>query len=246
MANVATVATVANVATVVKPGEEIAKGIWAIPNQLASMFKLVSDKISKTAPQVTKTVLGTINYLRLLGFAIMMIILFFIILLINREVISKHVGQSRCVANRNAYNKGSIYRISAKTSDGNQPLYHILYDLNRKTTKTECDCKKGDIMNSFPVTLRDLNLQIDRPNNINCMCDTNFTPDIKTGNVFYSGNPALVAYQNGNGGSQYATFFTQYIDPVTQQSVEAAGFQLPVPPTATAITTAVDDMAADS
>ena len=209
-------------------------GLKEASGKMAGLYGSISETgvsgPGTDVPSAVGTFFTTIKLHRIIGFTILVLVIGFIVVLLNQEVMSGAASKSRCARYRNAYSNGSVYQVSAKTTANSAPLYHIRYDLKRKTTTTGCDCTKGSILNSFATTLRDLTLQIDRPSNINCMCDTNYSSEMATKKIGYDGVPELVSYQLNGGGSAYATFFTEYVNTDTNKTALESTFDLPVPP----------------
>jgi len=136
-------------------------------------------------------------------FAVIMTLLVLVARLMHYTNIRRRISsESRC-AREKRQTSGGEYVVMATTASS-EPMYKITYNLAAKQYLLECNCRKGDVVNSFQdIKVYDLkdNYTPERKIKKYCWCDADVATNQK---AYYTGNPGLVRFMREND----TTFFT--------------------------------------
>jgi len=139
----------------------------------------------------------------LLLFAVIMTLLVIIARLMHYTSIRRRISsESRC-AREKRQTTGGEYVVMA-TNGRSEPMYKVTYNLAAKQYLLECNCKQGDVVNSFQdIKVYDLkdNYTPERKIKKYCWCEKDVATNQK---AYYTGNPGLVRFMREND----TTFFT--------------------------------------
>ena len=136
-------------------------------------------------------------------FAVIMTLLIIIARLMHYTSIRRRIStESRC-AREKRQTSGGEYVVLATTA-ASEPMYKITYNLAAKQYLVECNCRKGDTVNSFQdIKVYDLKDTYTPERKIKkyCWCEGDVSTNQK---AYYTGNPGLVRFMREGD----TTFFT--------------------------------------
>lgn len=141
----------------------------------------------------------------LMIFATFVIFVIIIAFLLHYQSINKTISkESRCLRERLKNNSSGVYTVRG-TSDDNEALYKVSYDLKNKTSTLDCDCSAGTVQNHFTkIPVYDIKKNITRYTTKNCACDKNYDEyfgEKPNKSVYFDGYPSLIRYmQNQDTG----------------------------------------------
>lgn len=144
----------------------------------------------------------------LINFFFILFIIIITIILYWDNINTRVSINSRCKKQLDVIDKAKgIYRIDAKDKNDNA-LFNIKYILGAKRNSVECECKDGDVVNTFrDIPIRDLQNNKDTNVTKTCMCDRYYDIGIDGKNIMYSGEPGILRYMDTK---QDTMFFDTY------------------------------------
>lgn len=144
---------------------------------------------------IANTVLYWIpNIKELFLFAVIVTIIVVITRLFFFDSVQRRIRtESRCISERNAYNKSGVAMVHA-VNHNNFPMYDISYDVANRQYSVDCACPEGDVLNSFN-NIRIYDFSARKEDTLKeklCKCKSNLVEPGKP--TYYNGDVGLVRF----------------------------------------------------